>query len=520
MRNRWVLLLALAVVGSGPAWAQSIASTSMTVVDHDGNGFASIGDEIEISVVVDGAVTGTLVRLFDNALFESAGPFNLYKVTPGFGDGIEYARTLTVGPGDTHDGVVASSVEFLVQARVSGVTQDDTFVTLEDAEWIDNVPPATTDARFTASASTLIPGTEFEVGIDASDGSGPVEVTADLSRLGLEGSVPIPHQADDTWLLEGEQVQEAMTSEQVSLAQDRSIVFTVTDAAGNVTVHDSASDDQIRLVDNVSPPPPNLKAFQRATNFDSAQDLFDLVLTDGPDPVDQFGEPLLNDSGQPITYSDLMASGETEFHFAASGEPFSSLTVVGYNSNGTLVQVNLPFTEFAENKLLEFQAQPIKSSGLSGEAGVDSLIIQRGVVEATILEPEGTVVVGNGPEVELSGVVAQPVEALSGYAAENGFRAYVRDVANPSVIEFIDMTAEQDGTYVQSFVVQASDFVAAGFGPDVDLVIRPVFTVDGVALRTLNPSIVFQNNPTIRLEIDPDLRGGAVFHDRFQAQQP
>ena len=261
MSNRWILLLVLVVLGSGPAWAQSISSATMTLIDHDGNGYANIGDEVEVSVVVDGAVTGTSVRIFNNDLFESAGPFDLYKVTPGFGDGIEYAQTLPIGPGSTHDGVAAGSVEFLAQVRLGGVTIDDkTDLSLDGVtELIDNVPPAVSNAVFTGPAGTLTTGTEFEVGIDASDGGGPISVTADLTRLGLGDSVPIPHLLGDTWLLDSEQIQEAAISEQVSLAQDRSIVFTVTDAAGHVTVHDSAADSQIRTVDNVSPPAPQLQ---------------------------------------------------------------------------------------------------------------------------------------------------------------------------------------------------------------------------------------------------------------------
>ena len=522
MSNRWILLLVLVVLGSGPAWAQSISSATMTLIDHDGNGYANIGDEVEVSVVVDGAVTGTSVRIFNNDLFQSAGPFDLYKVTPGFGDGIEYAQTLPIGPGSTHDGVAAGSVEFLAQVRLGGVTIDDkTDLSLDGVtELIDNVPPAVSNAVFTGPAGTLTTGTEFEVGIDASDGGGPISVTADLTRLGLGDSVPIPHLLGDTWLLDSEQIQEAAISEQVSLAQDRSIVFTVTDAAGHVTVHDSAADGQIRTVDNVSPPAPQLRAFQRATNFDTAQDLFDLVVTDGPDPVDQFGEPLLDESGQPITYSDLMAGGMIDIDFSASGQPFNSLTTVGYNSNGTLVQLDLPFSEYAESKMLEFRAQPAKSSGLSGEDQVDSVVIQRGVVEAIFLAPEEGQVIGNEPGVKLSSVIAQPVGPLADYAIQSNFRAYFRDVANPNTLEFMGLVPGPDGTFVETFVLFADDFWGAGFGTEVDMAPRPGFRVNGVALRNLTPAVAFQNNPIVRIEIDRDLRDDPVFEDRFEAQQP
>lgn len=519
MSFRWILFSVLVVVISGPAWGQTIASAAMTLIDHDGNGFANIGDEVEVSVVANGTVPGTSVRIFNVDLFESAGPFSLYKISPGFGDGIEYARTLTIGPG-SHNGVEASSVDFIVQARLDGSTTDD-LVNLNlggVTELIDNSPPTATNAVFTGAAATLITGTAFEVGIDASDGGNPVQVLADLSRLGLGDAVAIPNQSGETWLLDGEQILEAATSEQVSQSQDRSIVFTVTDAAGHVVNYDSAADNQVRMVDNVSPPPPQLKAFQRASNFSSTEDLFDLVVTDGPDPMDQFGEPLLNDSGQPITYSALMAGGTIDVYYSVSGQPSDLLTTLGYNSNGSLVMLNLPFTEFAEGKSLDFEVRPVKSSGLSGDGDNDSLIIQRGVVEAIILEPEGSIVVGNGPELSLSSVVAQLVESLAAYAAPT-FRAYVRDVANPGVIEFIDMVAQPDGTYTQSFFPDADDFIGAGFGTDVDLVIRPVLTVNGVALRVLPPSVVFQNNPTIRLEIDPDLQSDAVFQDRFETKQ-
>ena len=519
MNKPLILLLILVAIGSGPVGAQTIADASMTLIDHDGNGFANIGDEVEVSVVVNGAVTGTSVRVFNNNLFESAGPFNLFKVTPGFGDGIEYARTLPIGPG-SHDGVAAGSVNFLVQVRLNGVTMGDvTDLTMDGVtELIDNSPPAASNAVFTGPAGTLIPGTEFEVGIDASDGGGSVQVTADLSRLGLGDSVPIPLLAGDSWLLDGEQIQEATISEQVSLAQDRSIVFTVTDDAGNLTVYDSAADSQIRTVDNVSPPAPQLLAFQRATNFDNATDLFDLVVTDGPDPVDQFGEPLLNQSGQPITYSDLMSGGNIDIDFSASGQPFNALTTVGYNSNGTLVQLNLPFSEYAESKMLEFRAQPAKFSGLSGEVDLDSVVIQRGVVEAILLAPEEGQVIGNGPGAQLSSVIAQPVGPLADYAIQSNFRAYFRDVGNPNTQDFLSLIPGPDGTFVEDLVVDADDFWTAGFGTDVDMVARPTFRVNGVTLRNLTPNVAYQNNPIVRIEIDPDLRADPVFEDRFEEQ--
>jgi hypothetical protein len=518
MRNRSILFLILVVMGAGPVWGQTIASASMTLIDNDDNGFANIGDAIEISVVVDGAVTGTSVRIFNSDLFESPGPYNLSKITPGFGDGIEYAITLPIGPGGSHDGVPASAVQFLVQVRLGGVTMDDlTNLTIDGiTELIDNVPPVVDNAVFSGEPGVLITGDDFQAGVDASDGSGVIEVTANLSRLGLDDSVSIPHQGGETWLLDTEQIQEALTSDQVSLAQDRSIVFTVTDAAGNATVHDSASDSQVRTVDNVSPPAPEFLAVQRATWFNASEDLFDLVITDGPDPTGQNGSPLLDESGQPITYSDLMAGGTFDVYWSVGGQPFELLTTTTYSANGSLVQLNLPFSEFAESKLLEFQVEPVKNSTLAGEPASDSTVIQRGVVEAIIVKPEDGYVVGNGLEVSLSSSVTQPVGPLADFAVEPNYRLYFRDVANPGVIDSIDLVAGPDGTFIQDIVLSANDFVAAGFGSEVDVVVRPSFQVNGVTLRNLTPALAFQNNPVIRIEIDPDLLGDTIFLDRFE----
>ena len=215
-----------------------------------------------------------------------------------------------------------------------------------------------------------------------------------------------------------------------------------------------------------------------------------------------------------------MSGGTIDIEFSASGQPFNSLTTVAYNSNGTLVQLNLPFAEYAESKMLEFRAEPAKSSGLSGEDEVDSVVIQRGVVEAIILEPEDGHVVGNGPDLELSNVIVQAVGPLADYAVETSFRLYFRDVANPSTVNWLPLDAEADGTFILNLGVPASDFNAAGFGSEVDMVVRPTFQVNGVTLRHLPPAVAFQNNPIIRLGIDQDLLPDTIFPDRFEAQQP
>ncbi len=522
MRKRSILIFVLFVMGAGPVWGQTIASASMTLIDNDDNGFANIGDAIEVSVVVDGAVTGTSVRIFNSDLFESVGPYNLSKITPGFGDGIEYAITLPIGPGGSHDGVPASAVPFLVQVRLGGVTTDDlTDLTIDGiTELIDNVPPVVDNAVFSGEPGVLITGDDFDAGVDATDGSGVIEVTANLSRLGLDDSVSVPHQSGDTWLLDTEQIQEALTSDQVSLSQDRSIVFTVTDAAGNVTAHDSASGSQVRTIDNVSPSAPEFLAVQRASSFTNAQDLFDLVIADGPGPIDQNGSPLLDESDQPIAYTDLMAGGTFDVYWSVGGQPFELLTTTTYSANGSLVQLNLSFAEFAEDDVLEFQVEPVKNSTLAGEAASDSLVIQRGVAEAIILEPEDGYVVGNGWEFNLSNSITQPVGPLADFAIQPNYRLYFRDVANPGIIDFIGLVPGPDGTFTQDLVLSASDFVAAGFGSEVDVVVRPSFQVNGVTLRNLTPAVAFQNNPVIRIEIDPDLLGDTIFPDRFEVLEP
>jgi len=522
MRKRGILLALLCAALPGTIWAQNIADVTMTLIDHDGNGYANIGDEVEVSVVVDGVVPGTSARMFDNDLFEGAGPFHLDKITPGFGDGIEYARTLTIAPGATHDGQDPGAVEFIAQVRVDGSTVDDkTDLTIDGVtELIDNVPPSVGNAVFDGATGLLITGDDFEVSVDASDGGGPIEVTADLSRLGLDDLVTIPFDAGDTWLLDTEQIQEALTSDQVSLSQERSVVFTVTDAAGNVTVHDSASDSQVRTIDNVSPAAPEFLAVQRATDFNNALDLMDLVVTDGPAPVDQSEDPLVDESGEPITYADLMADGVFNVYWSVGGQPFELLTSLNYDDSGHLVQQDLPFAEFAEGDTLEFQVEAVKSSSLAGETASDSLEIQRGVVEAIILDPEEGQVIGNGPEFKLSSVIVQPVGTLADYAVEQMFRLYFRDVDMPSELAHMDLLAAPDGTFIESFTVEANDFSGAGFGLEVDLAARPNFRVNGVNLRNLHPSVAFQNNPIVRIEIDWFLESDQVFEDRFEVQQP
>jgi len=519
MKGRTNLLLVVLGLLSSPLWAQpTINSATMTLIDNDGNGIANVGDEIEISVIVDDVVMGTSVRIFNNDFFPSAGPYNLNKITPGLGDGIEWALTLPIVPGSTHDLVTPESVEFLVQARVGGVTQDDLIdLTISGVtEHIDNVPPDVSNAIFSGSGSTLIVGDPFEVGVDASDEAGIEFVQADLRRLGLEESVPIPLTSGDTYFLDSEQIQEALSSDQVSLGQNRSIDFTVGDASGNTINYSSGNDGQTREVSNVTPEPAEVVAVQRATDFNNNQDLFDIVITNGADPVEESGDPMVDESGQPIKYSDVMNGGQYEVYWSTSDAPLQLLTTASYNDNGVLVQANFPFSEYAENKLLDFEIVPITSRGLTGAPETDNEVIQRGVVEGEVIFPEDGHVVGNGPDHELSELRARPVEGLDGYEPTSSFRVYFRDIAIPGILDWAEMVEQPDGTFLNDSPISADDLVGAGFGSQIAVFARPTFSINGVSLRILSPAIAFQNNLVLTYHIDPDLVSDLVFKDRFE----
>jgi hypothetical protein len=521
MKRRAYLILIVLGFLSSPLWAQpSINSATMTLIDNDGNGFANIGDEIEISVVVDDAVMGTSVRIFNNNFFPGAGPYSLHKITPGFGDGIEYALTLPIAPGTTHDNVTPESVQFVAQVRLGGVTQDDIVgLTISGvSETIDNVRPSVSNAIFSGSSSTLIVGDFFDVGIDASDGGSIAAVHADLRRLGLDESVPVPFMSGNTYFLESGQVQEASSGDQASLGENRSIVFTVSDLAGNTATYNSASDGQVRMVSNVTPAPAEVVAVQRATHYSNDQDLFDIVITNGPGPVDASGDPMVDGSGQPITYADVMNSGQYEVYWSASGEPFQLLTISSYNNNGVLVQLNLPFTEYAEGKLLSFQVVPNTSGGLTGASESDDVLIQRGVVEAEVFFPADGFVVGNGPAAELSELRARQVEGLEGYQTTGSFRVYFRDNSNPGFQEWMEMVEQPDGTYLNVSSVNADTFLGSGIGPSMSVVARPIFRINGVQLRVLTPAVTYQNNPVLTFYVDPNWVDQTFFHDRFEQQ--
>jgi len=491
-------------LGFTSAAAQTINSATMTLIDNDGNGYANIGDEVQISVIVDGAESGTSVRIFDNDLFAGAGPFNLNKITTGFGNNIEYAITLPIDSGTTHDGAASASVEFIIQVRLGGVTMDDlTSVTISGiTESIDNVRPVLSNVVFDdLGAGTLVTGDDFEISIETNDGSGIASVTADLRRLGLGESVAVPFDAGDSYLLDSEQILEAQHQEQVSLNQNRSVVFTVTDEAGNASTRDSDDDGQNQDVDNVSPSAPVVVAVQRATNFDSSQDLFDIVITNGDNPRDENNDPLLDESGQQIMFSDLLAGGQYHVYWnGGDGVADDLLTSTGYQSNGVMVALNIPFSEYAEGESLLFRVVPVKDSGLEGADADDDINTQRGIVEAEILSPEDGFLVGNIPSDRFE-ITAQMVDGLDGYELINS-RVYLRDVPNPGIHEFIDMLAMQDGTLQPNFIVSASDFSGAGFSDELEAVVRPQFRINGVQLRTLTPAIIFQNNPVRTYNVD------------------
>ena len=487
--------------------AQAINSATMTLIDHDGNGFANIGDEVEVSVIVDGTISGTSVRIFNNDLFEGAGPFTLNKETAGFGDGIEYAITLPIGSGATHDGADPLNVEFLIQTRLEGSTTDDlTDVTISGvSETIDNVPPAVSNSVFDdLGAGVLVTGADFEISIDAADGSGIASVTADLRRLGLSENVTVPFDAGETYLLDSEQIQEAQNQDQVSLNQSRSIVFTVTDEAGNMVTYDSAGDGQSRNVDNVTPSAPVVVAVQRATDFNNTKDLFDIVITNGENPLDENNNPLLDELGNVITFSSLMSGGQYDLYWnGGDGSSADDLiTPFTYNDNGVLAEHDTPFSEIAEDDFLLFRAVPVKISGLQGDDDEDSVVVQRGIVEAEITTPEDGFLVGNTPST-LFDVHAQVVAGLDGYELlDFHTRVYVRDVANPGIIETIGMIPLPDGTMEPDFVASANDFAGVPFSDEFDAVVRPRFSINDVQLRTLTPAVVFQNNPVRTYNVD------------------
>ncbi|MCH8495781.1 MAG: hypothetical protein LAT57_09155, partial [Balneolales bacterium] len=302
-----------------PSFAQpAINSATMTLIDNDGNGYANIGDEIEISVVVDDAVSGTSVRIFNNDIFPGAGPFNLTKVSTGFGNGIEYSLTLPIIQGTTHNGEDPGDVNFTIQVRLGGVTQDDqTDLNLSGiAETIDNVLPTVSNSVFdNLGAAVLVTGDAFELSIDATDDSGIGSITADLRRLGLGEEVSIPFDAGNTYTLDTEEIQQAQNQDQVSLNDSRSIVFTVTDEAGNSREFDSAEDAQTQNVDNVTPSAPVVVAVQRASDFNNSQDMFDVVITNGEDPLFSNGDPVLDENDNVITFESLMTGGNYDIYW-------------------------------------------------------------------------------------------------------------------------------------------------------------------------------------------------------------
>lgn len=499
-----IALSLFSALGFTSVEAQTINSATMTLIDNDGNGYANVGDEVQVTVIVDGAVSGTSVRIFNEDLFEGGGLFILNKITSGFGNNIEYSITLPIGDGTTHDGAAPASVEFTIQAREGGVTTDDlTDITISGiTETIDNVLPALSNSVFDdLGAGTLVTGNDFEISIDAADGNGIATVTADLRRLGLEDFVSVPFNAFNTYSLDSEQILEAQNQEQVSLNQNRSILFTVTDQAGNVATRNSSDDGQDQSVDNVSPSAPVVVGVQRATNFDSSQDLFDVVITNGENPLDENGNPMTDEFGQEIAFNDLLAGGQYDVYWnGGEGVADDLLTSTGYNIDGVLVQINIPFSEYAEGETLLFRVVPVKNSGLEGADETDNVSSQRGVVEAEILSPLDGFLIGNLPSDRFD-VTAQMVAGLEGYELIDS-RVYIRDVPDPGVQEFIDMQVSPDGTLQPNFIVSGNDFSGAGFSDEFEAVVRPQFRINGVQIRTLTPAIAYQNNPVRNYNVD------------------
>ncbi|TVQ28869.1 MAG: hypothetical protein EA370_16010 [Wenzhouxiangella sp.] len=209
-----------------------------------------------------------------------------------------------------------------------------------------------------------------------------------------------------------------------------------------------------------------------------------------------------------------MSAGVYEVHWSASGPPFQQLATMACSNNGNLVQLNLSFSEHAESKLLDFKVVPITSGGLAGAPETDDVVIQRGVVEAEIITPEDGYVVGVGPEQDLSGLRARPVETLEGYVATSAFRVYFRDMDNPAIQTWTEMEEQPDGSFLIESPIDANDF--SGFGSSMAVVARPTFSINGVNLRVLTPAASFQNNPVLTYHIDPDLLSDLVFKDRFE----
>ncbi|MCH8491486.1 MAG: hypothetical protein LAT81_16400, partial [Oceanicaulis sp.] len=221
----------------------------------------------------------------------------------------------------------------------------------------------------------------------------------------------------------------------------------------------------------------------------------------GEDPLFSNGDPVLDENDNVITFESLMTGGNYDIYWnGGDGIANRLLTTSGFNTNGVLVQINFQFSEYAEGETLRFRVVPVRSSGIEGIDGEVEVVSQRGVVEGEVTSPDDGYIVGNLPSNRLE-LHAKMADGLTNYELLNS-RVYVRDLTNPAFQEWIDATANEDGTLSPQGVVTANTLAGSGFSQEFEAVARPQFRINGVNLRVLTPAVVYQNNPVRTYKAD------------------